>query len=142
MTDPYNLQRFLDAQNPKFEKVCAELRRGKKTGHWMWYIFPQLKGLGESTTSQIYGISSLDEAKAFLNHPTLGLRIRKCSRLVNLVKGRPISKIFNDPDDLKFRSSMTLFAQATSENEVFLEALHKYFGGEFDQLTLDRLKSQ
>jgi uncharacterized protein (DUF1810 family) len=139
VNDPYNLQRFVDAQNPVFEQVCAELRRGRKQGHWMWFVFPQLKGLGHSWMASKFGISSRDEAEAYLRHPTLGPRLRECTRLVNLVDGCSIEQIFGYPDDLKFRSSMTLFAQVATDNEIFIKALQKYFGGEPDTLTLDRL---
>ena len=139
MADPYNLQRFVEAQRPVFEQVRVELRAGRKRGHWMWFIFPQVKGLGYSSMAQAFAISSLDEARAYLGHPVLGSRLRECIGLVMLVHERSIRDIFGDPDDLKFRSSMTLFAHATSENQLFLDALRKYCGGEFDRLTLDRL---
>jgi len=137
--DPYSLRRFVDTQDPVFEGVCSELRDGCKRGHWMWYIFPQIRGLGHSALSVKYSISSLEEAKAYLRHPILGPRLSECTRLVNRVEGRTIDDIFGYPDDMKFHSSMTLFAHATSENQVFRDALRKYFRGEFDQLTLDRL---
>jgi uncharacterized protein (DUF1810 family) len=137
--DPYNLQRFVDAQDPVFTQVCSELRNGCKRGHWMWFVFPQIQGLGYSPAARKFAICSLQEARAYLEHPALGPRLRKCCRLVNLVEGQSIGEIFGYPDDLKFRSCMTLFAHATSENHVFQAALEKYFGGEFDPLTLDRL---
>jgi len=137
--DPYNLRRFVDAQEPVYQKVCSELRDGYKRGHWMWFIFPQIKGLGYSSMSQKFAISSRDEAEAYLKHPTLGPRIRECTRLVNLVEGRLIHEIFGYTDSMKFRSSVTLFAHATSDNDVFTEALRKYFGGVFDRLTIERL---
>jgi uncharacterized protein (DUF1810 family) len=139
MNDPHNLQRFLDAQNPIFEQVCSELRAGRKTGHWMWFIFPQIRGLGHSQLANEFAISSREEAGAYLKHPILGPRLRECSRLVTLVEGRSINQILGYPDDLKFRSSMTLFAHATSDNQVFKDALQRYFAGEFDRLTLERL---
>ena len=139
MNDPYDLQRFVDAQNAVFEQVCSELRGGRKEGHWMWFVFPQLKGLGHSWMASRYGITSREEAKAYLQHPILGPRLRECTRLVNLVEGRKIEQIFGYPDNLKFRSSMTLFARVASDNEVFLNALQKYFGGAPDRLTLARL---
>jgi uncharacterized protein (DUF1810 family) len=139
MSSPYNLQRFVDAQNPVYEQVCSELRAGCKSGHWMWFIFPQIKGLGHSHLASKFAISSRDEAEAYLEHPILGPRLRECSRLVTLVEGRSIDEILGHPDNLKFRSSMTLFAHATSENLVFKDALRKYFEGEFDHLTLERL---
>ena len=137
MADPYNLQRFVDAQKPIYEEVCAELREGCKRSHWMWFIFPQLKGLGFSETARMFAISSRAEAEAYLEHPILGPRLRECAQLVTLIEGRSLDRIFGYPDNLKFRSCMTLFAQATAENEVFLKALKMYFGGKFDQATLD-----
>jgi uncharacterized protein (DUF1810 family) len=138
-TDPYNLQRFLDAQNPVFEQVCAELRAGGKREHWMWFIFPQIEGLGYSHLTRKFAISSREEAEAYLDHPILGPRLRHCTRLVTLVEGRTICQIFSEPDYLKFHSSMTLFSHATSDNQVFRDALHKYFGDELDRATLERL---
>ena len=140
MSDPYNLRRFVDAQNPVYDKVCAELRDGRKKSHWMWFIFPQLEGLGSSQMARKFAISSLAEAAAYLAHPVLGSRLTECTRLVNLVEGRPIEQIFGYPDDLKLHSSMTLFAHATPNNRVFIDALQKYFGGEFDPATLARLQ--
>lgn len=139
MNDPYNLQRFVDAQDPIFEHVLRELRAGAKREHWMWFIFPQIKGLGSSPMAQKFAISSREEAAAYLKHPILGPRLRECTRLVTEVEGRTIHQIFGYPDDLKFHSSMTLFAHATSDKEVFNAALKKYFAGEFDRLTLERL---
>jgi uncharacterized protein (DUF1810 family) len=140
MNDPHDLQRFLDAQNPMIELVLFELRKGRKDSHWMWFVFPQLKGLGYSSMARKFGISSRDEAEAYLQHSVLGPRIRECTRLVNLVEGRSIDQIFGHPDNLKFRSSMTLFGHITSENEVFKNAVQKYFDGHFDRLTLERLR--
>lgn len=137
--DPHNLQRFVDAQNPVFAQVCSELREGRKRQHWMWFVFPQIQGLGYSPLARKFAISSLEEAKAYWDHPILGARLSECCRLVNLVEGRSIDQIFGYPDDLKFRSSMTLFAHATSDNQIFKDALDKYFNGEFDNLTLERL---
>jgi uncharacterized protein (DUF1810 family) len=139
-TDPYNLQRFVAAQQEDYEDVCAELRTGRKRTHWMWYVFPQIKGLGRSPTADWFAITSLDEARAYLQHPILGPRLRECTQLVNLVEGRSLHEIFGSPDDLKFRSSMTLFALATPENREFLEALRKYSAGEYDPSTLKLLK--
>ena len=139
MKDPHNLQRFVEAQNPVFAQVCAELRQGRKRGHWMWFIFPQLQGLGYSSTARYYAISSIDEAKAYLSHPVLGPRLLECCRLVILIERRPIQEIFGYPDFLKFRSSLTLFARATSENRLFTIALEKYFEGEQDASTVERL---
>jgi uncharacterized protein (DUF1810 family) len=139
LNDPYDLQRFVDAQKPVFEQVCSELRAGSKEGHWMWFVFPQLKGLGHSWMADHYGLSSRKEAEAYLSHEILGPRLRDCTRLVCLVEERSIEEIFGYPDDLKFRSSMTLFAQVAADNEVFTRALGKYFGGHPDRLTLERL---
>ena len=119
--------------------MLAELRAGRKSSHWMWFVFPQIEGLGHSPTAQRFAIASRAEAESYLRHPILGARLRECTQLVNAVVGRSIEEIFGYPDHLKFRSCMTLFAHATTDNEVFLEALRKYFGGEDDPLTVDRL---
>ena len=140
MTDPYDLQRFVDAQNPGYEVVRSELRSGRKRTHWMWFIFPQIAGLESSPMARRFGISSVTEATAYLGHPVLGPRLAECTGLVNAVEGSLVEQIFGYPDDLKFRSSMTLFAHATSDNRLFLDALKKYFGGEFDAATLARLR--
>ena len=139
MNDPYNLQRFVKAQDAVFDEVRAELREGQKASHWMWFVFPQLKGLGHSGMAERFGIASREEAEAYLAHPILGPRLRECTQLVNSVEGRSVEDIFGYPDNLKFRSSMTLFSCAAEDNEVFLAALQKYFGGEPDPLTLARL---
>ena len=139
MDDPYDLQRFVDAQDPVYERVRAELRAGHKQSHWMWFVFPQIAGLGRTETSERYAISSRAEAEAYLEHPTLGLRLRECTRLVNLVEGSSAVDIFGYTDARKFRSSMTLFAHSTPDNEIFRDALRKYFGGDYDHLTLERL---
>ncbi len=140
--DPYNLEQFIEAQNRWIEQVQKELQDGHKQSHWMWFIFPQLKGLGHSAMANRYGISSGKEAQAYLTHPILGSRLRHCTSLVLLVKGRSIEQIFEDPDDLKFRSSMTLFASVDSESAIFRNALKKYFAGKPDQLTIQRLKGE
>jgi uncharacterized protein (DUF1810 family) len=137
MNDPFGLQRFVDAQNPVYESVCAELRSGHKQGHWIWFIFPQCRGLGSSAMATRFGISSRHEADAYLNHPLLGPRLEECTRLVNLIEGRSIGQIFGYPDDLKFRSSMTLFRIVAKDNRIFNYALEKYFDGDADPLTLD-----
>ena len=139
MSDPHNLQRFVDAQAPVYEQVKRELGAGNKTSHWMWFIFPQIEGLGVSPMARKYAISSRAEAEAYLSHPLLGARLRECTALVDQVQGKTIEEILGCPDDVKFRSSMTLFAHATADNEVFMDALRKYFGGEFDPLTLEAL---
>jgi uncharacterized protein (DUF1810 family) len=137
--DRYSLRRFLDAQESVYEDVRTELRSGRKLSHWMWFIFPQIKGLGRSFTAEHYAISSKSEAEAYLNHPVLGPRLRECTQLVNDVQERSLHAIFGSPDDLKFCSSMTLFAQATTDNALFLKALEKYCSGRFDPLTMQRL---
>ena len=137
--DPFNLQRFVDAQNLCFESVCSELQIGKKKGHWMWFVFPQIAGLGHSFLAQKFAISSRKEAKAYLGQAILGARLRECTRLVNCLEGRSIEQIFGSPDNMKFCSSMTLFANVTKDNQVFTDALQKYCGGRFDPLTLERL---
>ncbi|HYL74531.1 MAG TPA: DUF1810 domain-containing protein [Bryobacteraceae bacterium] len=139
MNDPYHLQRFVDAQNPVFEEVCSELRAGRKESHWMWFVFPQLKGLGRSWMAEEFGISSLAEAEAYLQHAILGPRLRECTRLVNSVVGRSVEQIFGSVDSMKFRSSMTLFAQVVPGNEIFVSAIAKYFEGKADRRTLELL---
>jgi uncharacterized protein (DUF1810 family) len=137
--DPFDLQRFVDAQARIYPDVLDELRAGRKRSHWIWFIFPQIDGLGSSPTAARYAISSLDEARAYLRHDVLGPRLHECTRLVNAVQGRSIREIFGSPDDMKVRSSMTLFAQATPDNEDFVELLARYYGGEEDPLTWERL---
>ena len=140
MSDPYDLQRFILAQDPIYSQVCAELAAGDKTSHWMWFIFPQLKALGRSAIAKHFGISSRAEAKAYWQHPVLGLRLRQCSEFVMAVEGKSALQIFHSPDDLKFCSSMTLFAQIAPQEPVFNRALAKYFGGKGDLKTLDMLQ--
>ena len=139
MTDPFDLARFLNAQSGVYPQVLAELRAGQKQSHWIWFIFPQMKGLGSSSHANFYGIGSLDEAKAYWNHPTLGPRLDECTCLVLQVAKRPIEQILGYPDDLKFRSSMTLFQRAAPDAEIFSTALDKYFAGKPDPLTLELL---
>jgi len=134
-----NLQRFLDAQLSIYGQVRDELQGGQKESHWMWFIFPQIKGLGTSTTAQQYAIGGIDEAKAYLDHPLLGFRLRECTQLVNAVKHRSIEDIFGYPDHLKFHSSMTLFAHISPGDKMFAAALTKYFHGEPDPKTLEQL---
>jgi uncharacterized protein (DUF1810 family) len=140
-TDPFDLARFVTAQAPVIEAVRGELRRGRKTNHWMWFIFPQIAGLGSSYMSRRFAISSLDEARAYVAHPLLGPRLAECAELVLAVKDRSVHDIFASPDDMTFHSSMTLFAEA-SRRDVFRQALEKYFDGDPDPETLDRLPSQ
>ena len=138
--DPFDLKRFVKAQEPVYEQVYAELREGRKRSHWMWFVFPQVRGLGHSPTAQQFAIRSRAEAEAYLRHPVLGTRLRECTALVNAVEGRGISDIFGYPDDLKFRSSKTLFAEVEPEEQVFRQALDKYFGGEPDQQTVELME--
>jgi uncharacterized protein (DUF1810 family) len=139
MEDPFDLDRFLNAQAGVYAQVLVELRAGQKHSHWIWFIFPQMKGLGYSSHSHFYGIGSLEEAVAYWRHPVLGPRLEECTHLVNQVEKRPIERILGSPDDLKFRSSMTLFLRAAPEATVFAQALEKYFGGKPDPLTLELL---
>jgi uncharacterized protein (DUF1810 family) len=139
MSERYNLQRFVDAQEGVFEQVLAELRSGRKSSHWMWFVFPQLRGLGSSAMASRFGISSLGEAEAYLQHPVLGQRLRQCAQLAIDANRPSITQIFAPPDHLKFRSSMSLFLRASPDRRVFQEALDRYFGGEADPLTLERL---
>jgi uncharacterized protein (DUF1810 family) len=139
MEDAFDLARFLSAQAGVYPQVVAELGAGQKRSHWIWFIFPQMKGLGFSSHSQFYGIGSLEEAKAYWRHPILGPRLEECTILVNQVQKQPIDRILGSPDDLKFRSSMTLFSRAAPDTAVFTQALDKYFGGKLDQLTLELL---
>jgi uncharacterized protein (DUF1810 family) len=140
VTDPYDLQRFVDAQSRVYDTVVAELRGGRKRSHWIWFIFPQIAGLGRSPTAARYAISSLAEARAYLDHPVLGPRLRECTQLVNEIEGRSVDDIFGWPDDLKVRSSMTLFARATDDNAEFRALLDKFYGGREDEATLARLQ--
>ena len=138
MDDPYRLHRFVGVQNSVFAQVLGELRRGRKTGHWMWFVFPQIKGLGHSRLAAEFAISSRQEAEAYLKHPVLGSRLTECTRLVNLIDGRPIDQIFCYPDYLKFRSCMTLFAHSTEDNQLFDDAVRKFLAGDHDAATLER----
>ena len=140
MDDPFELQRFVDAQDPVIDEVCNELRAGRKRSHWMWFVFPQLAGLGHSAMAQRYAIASLAEARAYLALALLGPRLRECSALVLAVEGRDVHQIFGAPDDLKFWSSMTLFDAADPSEPVFRDCLGKYFGGRSDRGTLSRLQ--
>jgi len=140
--DPYGLNRFVAAQERVYESVRAELCAGRKTSHWMWFVFPQIAGLGFSPTAQFYAIASLAEAKAYLAHPILGARLRECASLVLKIEGRSLLDIFGQPDNLKFRSSMTLFARAAPEETVFAQNIRKYCGGEEDTATLAQLSAR
>ncbi len=139
--DPFDLRRFVDAQDRVYDTVLAELRNGAKRSHWIWFVFPQLRGLGRSPTAQHFGISSLDEARAYLAHPVLGPRLRECTRLVAAIDGRSADEIFGWPDNLKVRSSMTLFARATDDNAEFRAVLDKFYDGEDDPATVELLST-
>jgi len=138
MTDPFDLQRLLAAQTPLYARVLAELRRGQKQSHWMWFIFPQLAGLGHSAMARRFAIASREEAVAYLGHAVLGARLKECTALVKTIEGRTARKILGSPDDLKFQSSMTLF-NAVSSDPGFSAAIAKFYGGRPDQGTLDLL---
>ena len=136
-TDPFDLERFVQAQDPLFAGGEAELGAGRKRTHWMWFVFPQVRGLGRSEMARYYGVTSLDEAKAYLAHPILGPRLTLCANLVLAIENASLRQIFGSPDDLKFRSSMTLFALAAGEtNPIFEQALQRYCNGERDEQTV------
>ena len=139
--DQFDLRRFVDAQDRVYDTVLAELRNGAKRSHWIWFVFPQLRGLGHSPTAVRFGISSLDEARAYLAHPVLGPRLRECTRLVAAIDGRSVDQIFGWPDNLKVRSSMTLFARATDDNAEFRAVLDKFYDGEDDPATVELLST-
>jgi uncharacterized protein (DUF1810 family) len=141
--DPYRLQRFIDAQDgtETYQRALGELRAGRKTSHWMWFIFPQIAGLGRSPTARTYAIASLAEAKAYLDHPVLGPRLLECTRALLGLAGRTAREIFGDVDTVKLRSSMTLFARATSDEPAFQQVLDRYFDGNADEGTEQRLQS-
>jgi uncharacterized protein (DUF1810 family) len=138
MSDAYHLQRFVDAQAAVYSQVVAELRQGRKRSHWMWFIFPQLAGLGFSAMAERYAIASCAEAEAYVAHEVLGARLIECTRLVLDVSGKQIRDILGSPDDMKFRSSMTLFGEV-SDDPIFAEAIAKYYRDGKDQATLDIL---
>jgi len=135
-----NLERFVEAQAPVYDRALIELKAGRKQSHWMWFVFPQIAGLGHSPMAQHYAIQNLTEAQAYLTHPLLGARLRECTHIALDVDGKTAHEIFGPPDDLKFRSSMTLFAHAAPDEKLFRTALKKYFGGEEDPLTLEKLQ--
>jgi uncharacterized protein (DUF1810 family) len=139
MTDRFNLERFVEAQEHVYDEVRRELRAGRKASHWMWFVFPQIAGLGHSPTSVRFAIASLDEAKAYLAHPLLGARLVECARLTLEAEGRSAREIFGAIDEVKFRSSITLFARAAPGEDVFRRCLDKYFAGAPDDATLERL---
>lgn len=139
MADPFDLQRFLAAQAAVLDDVRAELGAGRKTSHWIWFVFPQLTGLGMSATAQFYGLASFEEAQAYLAHPELGARLRECVALMLAVPGKSAHAILGSPDDLKFRSCLTLFAQVAPDEALFRAALDRFYGGEPDARTLELL---
>ena len=139
MSDPYDLSRFVDAQERVYDDAVSELRAGRKTSHWMWFVFPQIAGLGRSPTAQRYAIGSLGEAEAYVAHPVLGARLRECARVLSELEGRSAEQVFGALDAQKLRSSMTLFARAAPDEPLFRDVLARYFGGEQDRATLQRL---
>ncbi|WP_250500725.1 DUF1810 domain-containing protein [Caballeronia sp. GAWG1-5s-s] len=140
MGDPFNLQRFVSAQESIIDEARAELSAGRKRTHWMWFVFPQIAGLGHSPMAQRYAIQSLAEAQAYLAHPVLGARLVELTRIVNGVEGRSVEDIFGYPDHMKFHSSMTLFARAAPDEPIFDETLRRHFDGQPDEATLMRLR--
>jgi uncharacterized protein (DUF1810 family) len=140
--DPYGLERFVDAQATAYAKAHAELEAGQKTSHWMWFVFPQLRGLGRSAMAERYGIGSKEEAVAYLGHPILGPRLVDCTKLMLAIEGKTARAILGSPDDLKFRSSMTLFERVAPGETAFARALSKVCAGERDPRTLELLASR
>ncbi|WP_244849195.1 DUF1810 domain-containing protein [Caballeronia sp. SL2Y3] len=140
MGDPFNLQRFVSAQESVIDEARAELSAGRKRTHWMWFVFPQIAGLGHSPMAQRYAIQSLAEAQAYLAHPVLGARLVELTGIVNRVEGRSVEDIFGYPDHMKFHSSMTLFARAAPDEPIFDETLRRHFDGHPDEATLMRLR--
>ncbi len=138
--DPFELERFVSAQSGAYSRALAELRGGEKRSHWMWFIFPQIEGLGHSSTARHYSIKSIEEARAYLAHPVLGPRLLECAQAVLTVEGRSAADIFGYPDDMKLRSSMTLFAQVSEPDSVFVQVLEKYYHGRQDDRTLELLR--
>ena len=138
--DTFGLSRFINAQDSVYDRVLEELKNGRKRSHWMWYIFPQVDGLGYSATSKHYAIKSIEEARAYLNHPVLGSRLLECANTILAIEGRSASDILGYPDDLKLQSSMTLFASVADQDSVFARVLDKYFKGDRDVRTLQILK--
>ena len=134
-----DLERFVAAQQDIYRTALAELRAGRKRSHWMWFVFPQLAGLGHSPTARYYAIAGLEEARRYLEHPVLGARLRECTAAMLALEGQSAHEVLGYPDDLKFRSCMTLFAQVAEPDSAFERALERYFDGEADQLTLQLL---
>ena len=140
MTDSHNLLRFVDAQEPDYQTALDEINAGRKRSHWMWYVFPQYDGLGFSPTSIHYAIKSLEEARAYLDHPVLGPRLRECVDALLAVTGRTAHEVFGSPDDMKLRSSMTLFAHVSPEGSAFEQVMEKYFEGQRDRKTIELIR--
>lgn len=140
MNDPHNLQRFVDAQQPVYDQALSELRAGNKRSHWMWFVFPQIAGLGHSAMAHRYAISDRDEARAYLAHPLLGPRLNDCAQALLAHPDRSARAILGSPDDLKLRSSMTLFAAVAPEQPVFQAVLDRFYAGQADEATLSRLR--
>lgn len=140
LSDRHDLERFISAQAPVYQRALSEIKSGQKRSHWMWYIFPQLKGLGFSEIAQRYAIRGLDEAKSYIQHPVLGARFVECGQALLQVQGRTASEIFGFPDDLKLKSSMTLFALVSEPGSIFEQVLEKYYQGQRDEKTLALLK--
>lgn len=138
-SDPFQLTRFVNAQDKIYDRVLAELKDGRKRSHWMWFVFPQIEGLGSSSTTQYYSIKSLEEARQYLKHPVLGKRLRECTETILALEGLSASSIFGYPDDLKLKSSMTLFAGVAEPQSVFSRALEKYYQGNPDERTVTLL---
>jgi uncharacterized protein (DUF1810 family) len=136
-TEQFDLRHFVSAQDPVIDRVLDELRAGHKASHWMWFVFPQIQGLGASAMAQRYALASRQEARAYHEHPVLGVRLRECTRLVVEIEGRTVGQIFGYPDDLKFHSCMTLFTQVAPEEPIYRTALEKYFGGRADARTVE-----
>lgn len=140
--DRFDLNRFIEGQAKSYANILEELRGGEKRTHWMWYIFPQIDGLGNSANSKYYAIKSIEEARQYLSHPVLGKRLLECAEAVLAIEGRSISEIMGNPDNLKLKSSMTLFGYIAEANSVFVRVLDKYFHGQRDTRTLHLLDNQ
>lgn len=140
MSDAFDLERFADAQRDIYEQALSEIRGGRKQSHWMWFVFPQLAGLGSSPTSRFYAIENIDEARAYLGHPILGKRLAECAEVVLAIEGKSASEIFGSPDDMKLQSCMTLFALASPAGSIYERVLDKFFAGEQDRETIRLLE--
>jgi uncharacterized protein (DUF1810 family) len=138
-SDPFELSRFIKAQDKIYDRVLAELKGGRKRSHWMWFVFPQFEGLGYSSTTRYYSIKSKEEARQYLDHPVLGKRLRECAESILALEGLSASGIFGYPDDMKLKSSMTLFASVAEPQSVFARVLEKYFQGARDERTVELL---